>query len=128
MTTLISARATKIEVVNNITEAKEIKIDVIHEFHVSYATDEEHCRATLHAGIKMEGHPEILTVLGTITGDYSVHKISSDEDKKKIHVECYYNLFPYAQALVTRLCADAGLPPFYLQPIEMKEESVIVNG
>lgn len=128
MVTLISARATKIEVVNNLSESGEISINTVNEFNVNYAVDDEHCRGILRAGFVTQGKPEMLTVLCTIVGDFSVPKISSDEDKKKTHVECYFKLFPYAQALVTRLCMDTGLPPFYLQPIEMKEENVIINA
>ncbi len=127
MVSLLGARATKIEVINNLTEAKEISIEIIHEFNVNYSADEEHCRGIIQAGIKMQGHPETLTVLCTVAGDFATQKTSTDEDKKKTHVECYYSLFPYAQSLVMRLCTDAGLPPFYLPIMEMKKENVIIN-
>lgn len=127
MVSLISARATKIEVINNLTESKEINIDIENGFSVSYAEDGEHCGAILNAGFKMQGHPDTLTVLCTIVGDFATQKISSTDDKKKIHVECYYALFPYAQALVARLCTDAGLPPFYVQALDMNPENVIVK-
>lgn len=127
MITLISARAMKIEVINNITEPKEIKVDIVHEFHVDYAENAERCRAVLNAGLKMEGHPEILTVICTVIGEFEMQKVSSDEDKKKVHIECYNKIFPYGQALVARLCTDAGLPPFYVTQIEMNDNNIIIN-
>ena len=127
MVTLINARATKIEVVNNLTESGEISIDTVNEFNVNYAEDGEHCRGILRTGFKTHVQPEMLTVSCTVVGEFGTQKIASDEDKKKIHVECYNKLFPYAQALVSRLCTDAGLPPFFIQPIEMKEENVVIT-
>ena len=128
MVSLLGARATKIEVINNLTEAKEISIEIVHEFNVNYAADEAHCRGILQAGIKLQGQPEILTVLCTVIGDFAIPKVSTEEDKKRVHIECYYSLFPYAQSLIMRLCTDAGLPPFCLPIQEMKEENIIVNS
>ncbi|MBO5568838.1 MAG: protein-export chaperone SecB [Clostridia bacterium] len=127
MVILVVERATEIDVVNRLSEAGEINIDTRHEFNVNYSEDGEHCRAILKAGFSAHGQPEIMKITCTVEGDFATEKISSDEDKKKVHVECYYMLFPYVQALLMRLCTDAGLPPFYLPPLEMKEENVIVK-
>ena len=126
MVMIIGARASAINVVNNLTESKVVNVDIVNEFNVHFGADDGHCSAVLKAGFRMQEHPETLTVLCTIIGEFSADKIASDEDKKNIHVACYYALFPYAQAQITRLCTDAGLPPFFLQPVEMKAENVVI--
>lgn len=127
MVALIVERATEIDVINKLTEAGEINIDTTHEFNVNYSGDGVHCRAVMKAGFTAHGEPETLKIVCTVEGDFATEKITSDEDKKKVHLDCYYMLFPYAQALLMRLCTDAGLPPFYLPPLEMKEENVMIR-
>lgn len=127
MVFLIAQRATKIDVISNLSNEGEIGIETINGFSVNYAEDGEHCKATLHAGLMAQGKPEMLNIQCVMEGEFMVDKIISIDDKKRIHVNCYQILFPYAQALVTRLCTDAGLPPFYLQPVKMTIDDVIVN-
>ena len=127
MAVLLAARAIEIEVKNNFIPSETINVDIMHDFSVSFTEDGEHCRATLKAGIEAKDSPETLTVRCTMIGEFSIKKIESDEDKKLTHIDCYYMIFPYAQALIQRLCVDAGLPPFYMQEIEQKVENIPVR-
>ena len=127
MAFLFGVRATKIEVTNNLSESGTINIDIVNDYHVHFAEDGEHCRAILTAGFHAQGNPDMLTVLCTLVGDFTTIKNPSDEDKKRIHIDCYHMIFPYAQSLVSRLCTDAGLPPFFLQEMEIHIEDVTIK-
>ncbi len=128
MAVIIGARAIKIEMVNNIVaNSGEINVETKHDFKVNYAEDGEHCRAFLQIGIQAKDRPESLKIACDMAGDFSVAKVETDEDKKKAHVECYRLLFPYAQSLLVRLCAEASLPPFYFPQMAMTVEDVQIT-
>lgn len=44
-------------------------------------------------------------VSADMVGIFQLEGVSTPEDKKAVHVQCYYQLFPYAQQLVSQLCA-----------------------
>ena len=127
MIQLLHSRATRIKLINNTVRSQKINIETKHSFSVSFAEDGEHCRAFLQIGVTSQGDPNLLNIECVVEGSFSFPKISGDEDKKIVHVECYYNLFPYAQALLARLFSDAALPPYYFPYMQMTPDNVVIK-
>ena len=48
-------------------------------------------------------------------------------DKRKVHVDSFYQLFPYGRAIITGLCASSCLPPIMFPTPDMQEENIDVN-
>ena len=127
MVHLISSRAVEMSLINRVTEAKEINVETTHNFSVNYADNNINCRATLQIGLIAQGNPDALTIACTVEGEFLTTEIKSDDDKKQVHVECYRSLFPYAQSLISRICLEGGMPPYYFPQMEMTTDNVIIN-
>ena len=57
----------------------------------------------------------------TVVGAFVVNK---DVEKEFLHVETFKELFPFAKALVTTLSANAGIPPIYLQNVDIEKQEI----
>ena len=97
-------------------------------YNVSYSDDNSRCLAILKIGMQSQENPEVLTIMCTVVGEFLTGGINSEKEKKQVHVETYQQLFPYGQTLLSHLCTEALLPPFYFPKINMTTEDVIING
>lgn len=127
MVNLILEKATEIQLKVNIVNNSTINVETKHDYSVYYSEDEKSCRAALQIGVVSQSNPDELSILCTVQGDFVVDHIENDDDKRRIHVECYNSLFPYAQQLLARLCNDSALPPFFFPKHDIKEEDVVIK-
>ena len=66
-------------------------------------------------------HKDVLNVKATVHGVFTIDK---ETEKEFIHVETYKELFPFAKALVTTISANAGIPPIYVQNIDIENKEI----
>lgn len=48
-------------------------------------------------------------------------------DKRRVHVESFYQLFPYARSILTNTCAMSCLPPLMFPTPDLQEENIDIN-
>ena len=66
-------------------------------------------------------HRDVLNVKATVHGVFTIDK---ETEKEFIHVETFKELFPIAKAFVLNLSVNAGVPPIYLQNINIENQEI----
>ncbi|MEE1320588.1 MAG: protein-export chaperone SecB [Acutalibacteraceae bacterium] len=79
------------------------------------------CEAFLTAEVFDKENKDVLNVKVTVVGAFSVN---SEVEKEFLHVETFKELFPFAKALVTTISANAGVPPIYLQNVDIEKQEI----
>lgn len=79
------------------------------------------CEAFLTAEVFDKENKDVLNVKVTVVGAFSVN---SEIEKEFLHVETFKELFPFAKALVTTISANAGVPPIYLQNVDIEKQEI----
>jgi len=75
----------------------------------------------LHSKLE-EGDKTIFMIECTFTGLAQLDKDASEEDVKKVTlIDVPTLIFPNVRALVTRMTAESGFPPFTMQPVDFKK-------
>lgn len=80
------------------------------------------CEAFLTVEVFDKENKDILNVKVTVVGTFAVLK--QDIEKEFLHVETFKELFPFAKALVTTISANAGVPPIYVQNIDIEKQEI----
>ena len=84
-------------------------------------------KALLKCELKSTEEPAVVSVSVSYEGIFETDEIRNDEDKKRIHVQAYYSIFPYMQAMISNIFVSTGLPPIIIQPMEMKTDEVSLS-
>jgi len=75
----------------------------------------------LHSKLE-EGEKTIFMIECTYTGLAQLDKDASEEEVKKITmIDVPTLVFPSVRALIVRLTAESGFPPFAMQPVDFQE-------
>ncbi|MBQ8503305.1 MAG: protein-export chaperone SecB [Clostridia bacterium] len=79
------------------------------------------CEALLTVEVFDKENKDVLNVKVTVVGAFAVNQ---GVEKEFIHVETFKELFPFAKALVTTLSANAGIPPIYVQNVDIEKQEI----
>ncbi len=79
------------------------------------------CEAFLTVEVFDKENKDVLNIKVTVVGAFSVKK---DIEKEFLHVETFKELFPFAKALVTTISANAGIPPIYVQNVDIEKQEI----
>lgn len=79
------------------------------------------CEAFLTVEVFDKENKDVLNVKVTVVGAFTVKQ---DIEKEFLHVETFKELFPFAKALVTTLSANAGIPPIYVQNVDIEKQEI----
>lgn len=79
------------------------------------------CEATLTVEVFDKENKDVLNAKVTVVGAFNV---TADIEKEFIHVETFKELFPFAKALITTISANAGVPPIYVQNIDIEKQEI----
>ena len=108
---------------NNIRDAK-MQLKNTFRYQVKYLkNDEKHCMGELTLEIGDADADTPLYIQVRMRGFFQL----MGQDKRRIHVDSFYQLFPYGRAIVTSLCASACLPPIMFPVPDVQEENIDVN-
>lgn len=105
---------------NKVNGRVELKLKTRVSHNVRF-TKNGTCEATLTVELKDEEKPDTINVKAVVVGAFTVNK---EIEKEFIHVETYKELFPFAKALVTTISANAGIPPIYVQNIDIENKEI----
>ncbi len=79
------------------------------------------CEAFLTVEVFDKENRDVLNIKATVVGAFSVKQ---GVEKEFIHVETFRELFPFAKALVTTVSANAGIPPIYVQNVDIEKQEI----
>ena len=125
--TLLSQRVQEIHFVNHIETSGKIELANSFNFHVNFSDDNRSCRAQLYQSAKMKDDPDRLFISGEIVGFFRVDGMASVEDKRAVHIQCYNQLFPYLQSMLSFVAAGSGLPGFLIQKRAIDPNQIVLN-
>lgn len=79
------------------------------------------CEAFLTVEVFDKENKDVLNIKITVVGAFEVNK---EIEKEFLHVETFKELFPFAKALVTTISASAGVPPIYVQNVDIEKQEI----
>lgn len=127
--TMLSYKLQDLQFFNKLEQAGQIQLENNFSFSVNYNQDNSRCMAKLYQCVKDKSdspdHRFFISV--EIAGIFEVDGEIDDEDKKAFHVQCYQQLFPYAEMIAKQTCASGGMPNFILLRQKMDKDNVVIN-
>ena len=127
---MVSYKLQDLQFFNKLDKPGEVKLENNFSFSVNYTQDNTRCVAKFYQCVKdkSDGPDHRFFVSVDLLGVFSITDGPiTDEDKRDFHVQCYQQLFPYAEILVKQVCAAGGMPNFMLLRQKMSRDNVTVN-
>ena len=126
---MVSYKLQDMQFFNKLDKPGQVNLENNASFSVNYTADNTRCVAKLYQCVKDKtdtaDHKFFVSV--DMVGVFSITGVLTDEDKKDFHVQCYNQLFPYAELLAKQTCAAGGMPNFVLLRQKMNRDSVVLN-
>ncbi len=122
---LVSQRVREVHFINHIDKSGQIQLQSGFNFHVDYAADNQRCVAKLYQSAQMKDDADKLFVSAEIVGVFQLQGVVDDDTKRDAHIQCYNQLFPYLQSVVTQLGASSGMPGFMLKKNPMQRDKIV---
>ena len=126
---MVSYKLQDLQFFNKLDKPGQVNLENNFSFSVNYSPDNTRCIAKLYQCVKdkTDGADHKFFVSVDLVGIFSVEGQITDEDKKDFHVQCYNQLFPYAEILAKQTCSAGGMPNFVLLRQKMSRDRVMVN-
>ncbi len=118
--TMKAYKVSEIAFNNKVNGRVELKLKTKISHNVRF-TKNRTCEATLTVEMRDEEKPDTISVRVVVNGAFNVN---TDVEKEFIHVDTYKELFPLAKALVITISANAGIPPIYVQNIDIENKEI----
>ena len=126
---MLSYKLQDLQFFNKLEKSGQIQLENNFSFSVNYNQDNTRCMASLYQCVKDKSntpdHRFFVSV--ELAGVFEVEGEITDEDKRAFHVQCYQQLFPYAEMMAKQVCAAGGMPSFVLLRQKMNKDRVTVN-
>lgn len=126
---MVSYKLQDMQFFNKLDKPGQLQLENNFSFSVNYTQDNRRCLAKLYQCVKDKtdtpDHRFFVSV--ELVGVFDIEGEPTDEDKKDFHVQCYQQLFPYAEMMVKQVCAAGGMPNFRLLRQKMRRDNVILN-
>lgn len=126
---MVSYKLQDMQFFNKLDKPGQVQLENNFSFSVNYAQDNTRCMAKLYQCVKdkTDGPDHKFFISVDMVGVFTIEGVLTDEEKKDFHVNCYRQLFPYAETLAKQTCAMGGMPNFVLPRQKMTRDSVVVN-
>lgn len=118
--TMKAYKVSEIAFNNKVNGRVELKLKTKISHNVRF-TKNRTCEASLTVEMRDEEKPDTISVRVVVNGAFAVN---TDVEKEFIHVDTYKELFPLAKALVITISANAGIPPIYVQNIDIENKEI----
>lgn len=105
---------------NKVNGRVELKLKTKISHNVRF-TKNRTCEASLTVEMRDEEKPDTISVRVVVNGAFTVN---TDVEKEFIHVDTYKELFPIAKALIITVSSNAGIPPIYVQNIDIENKEI----
>ncbi len=126
---MVSYKLQDLQFFNKLDKPGQIPLENNFSFSVNYNQGNTRCMAKLYQCVKdkTDGPDHKFFISIELVGIFEVGGYVTDEDKKDFHVQCYQQLFPYAEMIAKQTCAAGGMPNFMLLRQKMNRDSVMLN-
>lgn len=126
---MLSYKLYDLQFFNKLDKPGQVPLENNFSFSVNYNQENTRCIAKLYQCVKdkCDGPDHRFFVSVELGGIFEVLGGLTDEDKKDFHIQCYQQLFPYAEILAKQICAAGGMPNFMLLRQKMNKDSVLLN-
>ena len=105
---------------NKVNGRVELKLKTKISHNVRF-TKNRTCEASLTVEMRDEEKPDTISVRVVVNGAFTVN---TDVEKEFIHVDTYKALFPIAKTLIITVSSNAGIPPIYVQNIDIENKEI----
>lgn len=113
-------KVAKIEFNNKVNGKVHLKLKNKVSHQVKY-NGNSFCEATLDVLVSDPENPDILNMKLSVVGAF---EIKNKIEKEFLHVETFNELFPFAKALAATISVNAGVPPIYLQNVDITKQEI----
>lgn len=113
-------KVAKIEFNNKVNGKVQLKLKNKVSHQVKYSGN-SFCEATLDVLVSDPENPDILNMKLSVVGAF---EIKNKIEKEFLHVETFNELFPFAKALAATISVNAGVPPIYLQNVDITKQEI----
>ena len=126
---MLSYKLQDLQFFNKLEAAGQIQLENNFSFSVNYSQDNTRCMAKLYQCVKdkTDSPDHRFFVSVEVLGFFEVSGVLTDEDNRDFHIQCYQQLFPYAETLAKQVCAAGGMSNFVLLRQRMSRDNVVVN-
>lgn len=113
-------KVSDVQFINKVQGKQQLKFSNKVSYNVRYSGT-QFCEGTLSVEVFDKENPDTINVKVTLVGAFRILK---EMEKEFIHVETFKELFPIIKAFVLNLSVNAGIPPIYLQNINMENQEI----
>lgn len=114
--------------VNHIDKSGELQMTSNFNFRVHFTDDNTRCMAQLYQNVQMKDDPDKLFVSAEIVGFFVVDGVIDEETKKDAHVQCYDQLFPFLQTVISQTATASGMPGFMLKKVPINRNNINLSN
>ncbi len=113
-------KVSEVQFINKVQGKQQLKFSNKVSYNVKYSNS-QFCEGTLTVEVLDKENPDTINVKVTLVGAF---RILRDVEKEFLHVETFKELFPIAKAFVLNLSVNAGIPPIYLQNVNIENQEI----
>ena len=113
-------KVSEVQFINKVQGKQQLKFSNKVSYNVRYSGS-QFCEGNLTVEVLDKENPDTINVKVTLVGAFRILK---GMEKEFIHVETFKELFPLAKAFVLNLSVNAGIPPIYLQNVNIENQEI----
>ncbi len=113
-------KVSEVQFINKVQGKQQLKFSNKVSYNVRYS-NKQFCEGTLTVEVLDKDNPDTINIKVTLVGAF---RILQDVEKEFLHVETFKELFPIAKAFVLGLSVNAGIPPIYLQNVNIENQEI----
>lgn len=113
-------KVSEVQFINKVQGKQQLKFSNKVSYNVRYSGT-QFCEGTLTVEVFDKENPDTISVKVSLMGAF---KILNNVEKEFLHVETFNELFPLAKAFVLTLSTNAGIPPIFLQNVNIENQEI----
>lgn len=113
-------KVSEVNFINKVQGKQQLKFSNKVSYNVRYS-GAQFCEGTLTVEVFDKEHPDTISVKVTLMGAFDILK---NTEKEFLHVETFKELFPIAKSFVLTLSTSAGIPPIFLQNVNIEDQEI----
>lgn len=112
---LIGYKISSLNMRNDLEGSGQLEIQRNSDFNVTYKIESGIAVATLVESLSTDDDLNSFYIDLTLEGAFHITGVKSEASKKKVHVKCYDDLFPYAAQIISQLTMNSGMGGIVLE-------------
>lgn len=113
-------KVSEVNFINKVQGKQQLKFSNKVTYNVRYSGT-KFCEGTLTVEVFDKENPDTISVKVTLMGAFD---ILNNIEREFLHVETFNELFPIVKAFVLTLSTNAGIPPIFLQNVNIENQEI----